>query len=117
MFLDDLRAYCLNKPHVTEHFPFDETTLVFKVDGKLFLLLDINLFEQVNVKCNPEYAIELREQYSGIFPGYHMNKKHWNTIRMNEDVPDELIYKLIDESYRCVISTLSKKRQYELAMG
>ncbi len=117
MYLDELRSYCLSKPHVSEGFPFDHTTLVFKVDGKLFALVDTTVFEQVNLKCDPDLAIELREQYQGVTPGYHMNKKHWNTVRINEDVPDDVVYTLVDESYRCVIATLSKKRQHELAMG
>ena len=117
MFLDDFRSYCLQKPFVTEGFPFDDRTLVFKVDGKLFALLDVNTFDQVNLKCDPEKAIELREQYIGIFPGYHMNKTHWNTVRINEDVPDDIIYALIDESYIRVFQSLTKKRRNELSLG
>ena len=117
MFLDEFRTYCLKKPFVTEGFPFDNRTLVFKVDGKLFALLDVNTFDQVNLKCDPEKAIELRERYQGIFPGYHMNKKHWNTVRINEDVPDYLIYELLDESYSQVVRTFTKKRRNELSLG
>ena len=117
MYLDDFRTYCLKKPFVTEGFPFDSNTLVFKVDNKLFALLDINTFDQVNLKCDPEKAIELRERYQGIFPGYHMNKTHWNSVRINEDVPDELLFQLIDESYQQVVNTLTKKRRNELSLG
>ena len=117
MYLDDFRTYCLKKPFVTEGFPFDERTLVFKVDGKVFALLDVDSFEQVNLKCAPEKAVDLREQYNGILPGYHMNKTHWNTVRVNEDVPDELIYSLVDESYCQVVNSFTKKRRNELSLG
>jgi predicted DNA-binding protein (MmcQ/YjbR family) len=117
MYLDDFRKYCLKKPFVTEGFPFDERTLVFKVDGKVFALLDVDSFEQVNLKCAPDKAVDLREQYNGILPGYHMNKTHWNTVRVKEDVPVEMIYSLVDESYNEVVKTFTKKRRNELSLG
>lgn len=114
MNIEEYRDYCLAKPGVTEGFPFNETTLVFKVMGKMFALTDIELFESINLKCNPEKAIELREQYEGINPGYHMSKKHWNTVAVNSDVPRNLLFSLIDESYNLVVDSLTKKLKEEL---
>lgn len=117
MNFDDFREYCLRKPFVSEGFPFDKSTLVFKVDGKMFALADIDNFDSINLKADPEKAIELRESYSGIIPGYHMNKTHWNTVQVNSDVPLDLVYQMIDDSYNLVYSSLSKKRRNELEMG
>ena len=89
--------------------PFDDKTLVFKVHGKIFTITGIETFESVNLKCDPEYAIELREEHDGIQPGYHMNKKHWNTVLMDGSVSDELLYELIDHSYDLVVKGLRKK--------
>jgi predicted DNA-binding protein (MmcQ/YjbR family) len=108
MNIEEFRDFCLTKKGVEETFPFDENTLVFKVMGKMFALTDVNSFESINLKCDPEEAIELRERYSGILPGYHMNKKHWNTVMMNETVPNTLILKLINDSYNLVAGSLSK---------
>ena len=96
---------------VSEDFPFDESTLVFKVLGKMFALVGLNRKPtQVNLKCDPERAIELREEYDGvIIPGYHMSKKHWNTIIFDSRLPKKLIYELIDHSYDLVVNGLSKK--------
>lgn len=105
------------KKGVTEHFPFDQKTLVFKVCNKMFALADVDDFTGVNLKANPEYAIELRECYSGIQPGWHMSKTHWNTVAVNSDVPDTLFYSLIDHSYQCIIDSLSKKARLEFEMG
>jgi predicted DNA-binding protein (MmcQ/YjbR family) len=108
--------YCRSKAGVTEGFPFDETTLVFKVGGKMFALcgLDGNpLF--VNLKCDPEKSITLREEYDGIiFPGYHMNKKHWNSVYLEADLEMKLYCQLIDESYNLIRNSLPKKVQEEL---
>jgi predicted DNA-binding protein (MmcQ/YjbR family) len=101
--------YCLRKKAVKEDFPFDKNTLVFKVKGKMFALADVDLFESINLKCDPDKSIELRERYEGITPGYHMNKKHWNTVVTNGSVPDKLLYELIDHSYQLVVESLSKK--------
>lgn len=109
MFLDDLRNHCIEKPGVTEGFPFDKSILVFKVFGKMFALLDVDSFESINLKCEPEKAIELRESHQGIQPGYHMNKTHWNTVLLNDDVTDELLVELIDHSYELVYASLPKK--------
>jgi len=114
--IEDFRNYCLRKKGVTEEFPFDETTLVFKVMGKMFALTSLNdLALSVNLKCNPEKAIELREQFEDIQPGYHMNKKHWNTIDVSPSIPPKLVIELIDHSYDLVVSGLTKKLKAELA--
>jgi predicted DNA-binding protein (MmcQ/YjbR family) len=108
MNIEELRTYCLQKPLTTECFPFDESTLVFKVGGKMFLLTDLNNAMSVNVKCDPEMAIELREKYSSVLPGYHMNKQHWNTVIIDGTVPDKIIYQWIDVSYDLVFKSLPK---------
>jgi predicted DNA-binding protein (MmcQ/YjbR family) len=117
MTIDILRNHCLSKPYVTEDFPFDEQTLVFKVASKIFALADVDNFNGVNLKCDPEKAIELREEYHGIVPGYHMNKKHWNTVQVHSDVSHEMLLKLIDDSYTLVFNSLPKKIKNELALG
>lgn len=118
MQVDQLREYCIRKKGVTEEFPFDEVTLVFKVMGKMFALVGLNKWEQgetkMNLKCDPVRAEELRGEYESINPGYHMNKKHWNTITFNHDVSDKLAFELIDHSYELVIKGLTKKLKEEL---
>ncbi|MFT3884635.1 MAG: MmcQ/YjbR family DNA-binding protein [Flavobacteriales bacterium] len=116
MMLDDLRAYCLAKPGVTEDTPFGPHTLVFRVAGKVFALTSLDDPGSVNLKCDPERAAELREQHPGIIPGYHMNKRHWNTVSTRGDVPKPLIRELVDHSYELVRGTLSKKVQAELGV-
>jgi len=103
MDIETLREYVLQKPDVTEGFPFGDDTLVFKVNNKIFLLASLNAPQlQFNVKCDPEYAIELREQYDCIQPGYHMNKKHWNTITADGTIKNNQLLKLVDDSYNLV---------------
>ena len=114
MNIEDFREYCIGKPGVTEEFPFGPETLVFKVMGKLFALTDVDLFESVNLKCDPEKAIELREKYPSVKPGYHMNKKHWNTVMMDGTVSDTMVYEWIDHSYQLVVDGLPKKIKEEL---
>jgi len=119
MHIEQLRDFCIAKKGVTEHFPFDENTLVFKVMNKMFLLTGLNNWEKgeskVNLKCNPEKAVELREEYEGISAGFHMNKKHWNTVLLNaSDVSDDLATELINHSYNLVVKGLTKKLQTEL---
>ncbi|MCW2118128.1 MmcQ/YjbR family DNA-binding protein [Flavobacterium sp. 7A] len=118
MNLENYYEYCLSKKGVTEHFPFDENTLVFKVGGKMFALSSLSQWEQeipkVNLKCNPERAQELRAEYDSIVPGYHMSKVHWNTIAINQEVQDVLVKELIDHSYELVIGSLTKKLRNEL---
>lgn len=111
MNIELFREYCLAKQGVTEDFPFDENTLVFKVMGKMFALTDVMLFESVNLKCDPELAIALREQYDSVLPGYHMSKKHWNTVVMGVGLPDKLIQSWIDHSYELVVAGLPKKQR------
>ena len=99
---------------VTRSFPFDEKTLVYKVGGKIFALFNVDEFEGVNLKCDPERAVELREQYAGIKPGYHSNKVHWNTVSPNTDVEASLFYELLKHSYDLVYASLTKKVKLEL---
>ena len=114
MDVETLRNYCLSKPHVEESFPFDENTLVFKIGGKLFALISLKNNSSVNLKCDPEKAIELREAYHAVQPGYHMNKKHWNTVHFHEDLEDKIIFELIDHSYELIVKGLPKKVRTEL---
>lgn len=114
MTLEDFVEYCLSKPGVTEHFPFDENTLVFKVMGKMFALADAEDFTGINLKCEPGLAVELREQYQAVKPGYHMNKTHWNTVEVNSDATDREIFRWIDLSYSLIVQSLPKKVQAEL---
>ncbi len=119
MTIQDFYEYCLSKKGVTEHFPFDEDTLVFKVGGKMFALSSLTQWEKgeasINLKCDPDRALELRAQYEGVQPGYHMSKHHWNTIIVEGDVPERLLRELIDHSYQLVLSSLTKKLQAEIA--
>ncbi|GJM60166.1 MULTISPECIES: MmcQ/YjbR family DNA-binding protein [Persicobacter] len=116
MDLDSFRNYCLAKKGVTEELPFDDTTLVFKVMGKMFALCNLEQFEGASLKCDPERAIQLREAYEEIKGGYHLNKKHWNSIKANGRVGDQLFMELIDHSYDLVVSKLTKKDK-ELLQG
>lgn len=110
--------YCLSKNGVTEHFPFDKDTLVFKVGGKMFALSSLMQWENgnpsINLKCDPERAEELRNEYDEIQPGYHMSKKHWNTVAVRQGFSDELLTELIDHSYALVFSSLSVKDRNEI---
>lgn len=114
MNIEDFREYCLKKPFVTESFPFDNSTLVFKVGGKMFALCDIDSFSSVNLKSQPQRAEELRAQYLGIKPGYHMNKKHWNSVMLHADIETPLLLQLLDESYKIVFEGLPKKERSKL---
>ena len=115
MNIEEFREYCINKKGITEEFPFDESTLVFKVMGKMFALVPLERIpSQVNLKCDPEWGIELREEHEGIItPGYHMSKIHWNTIFL-ENLPPKLIQELVDHSYDLVVSKLTRKLKEEL---
>ena len=109
MNIEQIREHCLKKKGVTEDFPFDEETLVFKVAGKIFLLASLESIPlQINLKCDPEKAFELREEYEAVQPGYHMNKKHWNTIIIDGSVSIRKIYEWIDDSYNLVVAGLNK---------
>ncbi|WP_309609058.1 MmcQ/YjbR family DNA-binding protein [Flavobacterium sp.] len=118
MNLETYYQYCLSKKAVTEHFPFDEDTLVFKVGGKMFALSSLSQWEKgtptVNLKCDPDKAEELRAEFNDIQPGYHMSKIHWNTINVNQEVSDKMIKELIDHSYELVFKSLTKKIQMEI---
>ena len=112
MNIETLRSYCLKKKGVVEEFPFGPETLVFKVKGKIFLLtsLDREGF-QFNVKCDPEKAVDLRDRYDAVKPGYHMNKKHWNTVVVDGSIPIDLLKEMIDDSYDLVVKSLPGKRR------
>lgn len=116
MNIEEFRTYCLSKKGATESFPFGEQTLVFKVMEKVFALAGLDAHPATaNLKCDPERAIELREEHAGlIIPGYHMNKKHWNTVAL-ENLPPRLLMELVDHSYSLVVKSLTKKLQTELA--
>ncbi|MFC4738748.1 MmcQ/YjbR family DNA-binding protein [Flavobacterium ponti] len=118
MNIQQLYEFCLSKKGVTEHFPFDEDTLVFKVGGKMFALTSLSNWEKgipaINLKCDPEKALELRAQYEAIKPGWHMSKIHWNTVDFNNDVSDKMILELINHSYELVFKSLTKKLQAEI---
>lgn len=109
MILDELQTHCAAKPGVTFDTPFGPEVLVFRVAGKIFALVPLNAYTSINLKCDPERAIELRERYEGIVPGYHMNKKHWNTVDVTGTVPVKLLRDLIDHSYDLVKASLPKK--------
>lgn len=109
------RNYCLAKPGASEDTPFDADTLCFRVGGKIFAIIDIELFQSVNLKCLPEKAEEIRAQYPSVSPGYHMNKKHWNTVPFDGSVSDSLIFQWVDHSYNLVFGSLPKKIQAGLA--
>jgi predicted DNA-binding protein (MmcQ/YjbR family) len=118
MNIEQLYEFCLSKKGVTEHFPFDEDTLVFKVGGKMFCLTSLKKWEEgdhsINLKCDPEKAIELRAQYEAINLGYHMSKIHWNTVDVDKDLPLKEVVKLIEHSYDLVFKSLTKKIQNEI---
>ncbi len=116
MDLEKFREYCLNKPHVTEGTPFGEDVLVFKVGGKMFALASLDeVPTTVNLKCDPDLALELRDRYEQVTPGYHMNKKHWNTVVLDGVIPEREIKKMIDHSYELVVQSLPKAKREKLA--
>lgn len=108
MNIEEIREFCLGLPYTSEDFPFDAETLVIRVGGKIFTLIPLEKRGTLNLKCDPEYAIELREQYDSIEPGYHMSKKHWNTIRF-DGIPDKLMQELIRHAYDLVWKSLTGK--------
>lgn len=113
MDIETVRDYCLSLPLVTEDFPFDETTLVFRIGGKIFAMMDLERTECFVLKCAPEYAIELRERYPEIAPAWHMNKKHWNQLNLFGSLPDELVCSLICHSYNEVVKKMPKRVRME----
>ncbi|MFV0346773.1 MAG: MmcQ/YjbR family DNA-binding protein [Bacteroidales bacterium] len=114
MNIEEIRAYCLGKKGVEESLPFDDSTLVFKVGNKMFALLGLGK-KILNLKCEPERAMELRDEYSAITEGYHMSKKHWNSIWVEQGLKSELIIELIEHSYELVVASLPKRIREELA--
>lgn len=114
MNIESFRSFCLSKKGVTEEFPFGEDTLVYKVMGKMFALTDLESFESINLKCDPETGVQLREQYTSVLPGYHMNKRHWITVLMDGSISDQLIRRWIEDSYHLVVASLSKSQKLGL---
>jgi predicted DNA-binding protein (MmcQ/YjbR family) len=116
MNIQDFREFCLSLLGAEESFPFDESTLVFKVKGKMFALTDVDIFESVNLKCDPEKALELRDRYEAVKPGYHMNKRHWNTVEIDGSIPNALLYEWTRDSYNLVVASLPRKSRNELGL-
>jgi predicted DNA-binding protein (MmcQ/YjbR family) len=117
MNIEDLREYCISKKAVSESFPFDQTTLVFKVAGKMYALVDLESDRFINLKCDPEKSIQLRDEYpDAIKPGYHMSKKHWNSVYYHKLNP-KLVKELIDHSYELIVASLSKKVKLEFGFS
>src|SRR5437588_10519433 len=112
MDLEQFREYCLRKPGAAEGTPFGEDVLVFKVGGKMFALAALDeIPATANLKCDPDLALELRDRYEQVRPGYHMNKKHWNTVELESGIPDTEILKMIDHSYKLVVASLPKVKR------
>jgi predicted DNA-binding protein (MmcQ/YjbR family) len=114
MNIEEIRLFCLSLKGTTEDLPFDESTLVFKVRNKIFVLTSLDKPFSLNLKCDPEKAIELRERYEAVQPGFHMNKKHWNTVNLDGSVSDTLIMEWILHSYNLVVKGLSGKERLAL---
>lgn len=117
MNVEEIRLYCLSKREVTESFPFDEETLVFKVANKIFAIVPLERHGQISLKCDPDYAIELREQYDGeIIPAWHLNKQHWNAVFFdNSSLSADFVKSLIDHSYKLIVKSLKKADRERLA--
>jgi len=111
----EFREYCLAKPKATEGTPFGETVLVFKVAGKMFALMSLDgVPATANLKCDPDLALELRDRYEHVRPGYHMNKKHWNTVKIEGCIPETELRKMIDHSYDLVVQSLSRASRFTI---
>jgi predicted DNA-binding protein (MmcQ/YjbR family) len=117
MNIEDFREACLYLPYTEETLPFDDQTLVYKIGNKMYALIGMDNPNNCNLKCNPEYSLELRATYKGITPGFHMNKTHWNTVKFNEDVDDQLIIELLNHSYQLVWNKLPQKLKETLSNG
>ncbi len=113
MTIEEFHRHCLARKGVSEGFPFDETTVVYKVGGRMFALADVSL-KRINVKCDPLEALALREKFSGVIPDYHMNKKHWNSLIMDGSLPDKRVYNWLDDSYQLVLASLPKEKRQQL---
>ena len=116
MNAEEIREYCIAKSSVTEDFPFDDVTLVLKVLGKMFALVNLGDLS-INLKCEPKKAIVLRNKHEAVKPGYHMNKKHWNTVDINGSIATSKIYQWIDDSYNLVVSKMTKKQRDSLTLS
>jgi len=114
MNAEDIRKYCLNKSEVTESLPFNDTALVFKVNGKMFMILDLESELRISLKCDPDIAVDLRERFNSVNPGYHLNKQLWNTINIDGSIEDELIYQWINDSYQLIIEKMPKQDKQRL---
>jgi predicted DNA-binding protein (MmcQ/YjbR family) len=118
---EDVRQYCISKQHAIEDYPFDDRTLVIKVGGKMFALLGSPPLQDsagsVNLKCDPEWAVLLRNTYPAVTAGYHMNKRHWNTVVLDRSIPDDELIEMIDHSYDLVVKSLSKRLRQELGLA
>lgn len=114
MNIEQVREYCLSKKGVTEELPFDEESPVYKVMGKIFLIASLTPPFSINIKCDPEKAVDLRERYPAVTPGYHMDKRHWNTVEIEGTIRNSLIEEWIDHSYDLVVKGLSKSLKEEL---
>jgi len=115
MDVESFREYCLAKPGATEETPFGEDVLVFKVAGKMFALAPLDeVPARANLKCDPDFALELRDRYEQVQPGYHMNKKHWNTVEIDSGIPNAELRKMIDHSYELVVKSLPKAQRAKL---
>ena len=117
MNIEEIQVYCLSKSHTSEDMPFDDSTLVFRVCGKIFALLSLEENLSINLKCDPIKAIDLREQFPSVTPGYHMNKTHWNTVMLDGSIERNIIFELIDHSYLQVVEKLTQKQRNELLKG
>lgn len=116
MDLEYFRSYCLAKKHVTEEFPFGEDVMVFKVAGKMFALTNVDTFESIYLKVDPEEGVELRERYDAVIDAWHMNKKHWVAVIMDGSIPDKLVKEWTDKSYQLVVNGLPKKLRESLKL-
>lgn len=117
MYLETIVQFCQQLKGTTEHFPFDNKTLVLKVMNKMYALIDVEEPDSINLKCDPENAILLRERYQAVQPGYHMNKKHWNTVMLNGELTDDQVRQMIVDSYDLIVASLPKKLRDELSAG
>jgi predicted DNA-binding protein (MmcQ/YjbR family) len=115
MKIQDFIDYCSGKKGAVKDFPFDDETLVMKVQGKMFALINLTPPHSANLKCDPVYAIALRQKFNGVKDGYHMDKRHWNTVDLEGDVPDQEFYEMIDDSYNLVVKGLTRSQRDELA--
>jgi hypothetical protein len=117
MDIESVRAYCLSKPQVTEDFPFDETTLVFRLMNKIFACVDLERPDSLTLKCDADYAVELRDRYACIEGAWHWNKKYWNQLPLDGELPDALVRSLIDHAYGEIVKKLPRKQRDMLAEG